>query len=86
MFFSEFCETFCRAPPGDCFLCLPKDLENFFRTRFSDSTSGNYLISTSMYNKRLFHRCFSSIFYKNKNKPFEGAQLLKIPENYLSRS
>ena len=42
--------------------------------------------STTRYSKKLFHRCFLSILYKNEKYPFEGVHLLKIPENCLWRS
>ena len=41
--------------------------------------------STTRYSKKLFHRCFLSILYKNEKYPFEGVHLLKIPENCLWR-
>ena len=43
-------------------------------------------ISTTRHSKKLFHRCLSSILYKNEKYPFEGVYLLKILENYLWRS
>ena len=94
--FCEFCKnfknilSFDRTPPDDCFLYLSVNFEKFFRTLLSQSTSGKLLISctsckisTTSYSKKLFHRCFSSMLYKNEKYPFEDVYLLKIPENYL---
>ena len=72
-FFVNFAKSlrtsFDRMPADDCFLCLSVNFEKFFRTPILWSTSGKLLISctscrisTSSYSKKLFHRCFLSIF------------------------
>ena len=37
----------------------------------------SYRISTTRYCKKLFHKCFSSILYKNKKQPFEDVKIFK---------
>ena len=37
-------------------------------------------ISTTRYRKKVFHKRFSSILYKNRKQLFESVHLLKIPE------
>ena len=72
-FFVNFAKSlrtsFDRMPADDCFLCLSVNFEKFFRTPILWSTSGKLLISctrcrfsTSRYSKKLFHRCFLSIY------------------------
>ena len=67
-FFCEFGGTLL----DDCFLSLSVNFEKFFRTSLLQSTSEKLLISctscsisTSRYSEELFHRCYSSIVYKN---------------------
>ena len=76
--------------PDDCSLCLSLNFEKLFRSPLLESTSVKRLISctscrisTTRYNKKVFHKSFSSILYQNKKWLFESAHLLKIAENYL---
>ena len=64
-------KSFDRIPWNDWFL---RSFEKFFRTPLLQSTSGKLLISctscrisTTRHSKKLFHRCCSSILYKNKS-------------------
>ena len=53
----------------DCFLCLSVNFEKFSCT--------SCRISTTRYGKKLFHKRFSSILYKNKKQIIEGVIYLK---------
>ena len=65
--------SFDRTPPDDCFLSLSLNFEKFFRISVLQSTSEKLLISstscnisTRRYCEKLFHKCYSSILYKNE--------------------
>ena len=80
MFFYEFCKifknifSFDRTPADDFFLCLSLNFEKFFRPLLLLSTSGKMLfsctgcrISTTSNSKKLFRRCFSSIYIRTRS-------------------
>ena len=78
--------SFYRTPPDYWFFYLSVNFEKFVRTsllkRVIPYTSCK--ISTTRYSKKVFHRCFLSILYKNDKKPFEDVHALKIPGNKQS--
>ena len=66
--FSVNFTTFLRTPfdwtsPDYCSLCLSENFEKFFRKPYLESNL--FQSSTTRYSKKLFHKCFSNILYKN---------------------
>ena len=82
MFCCEFCKIFknifCRTPPDDCILCLSVNFQMLLRSPVLQSTSGKLIsstscqISTTRYRNKVFHKCFSTMLYKNKKQLFKG--------------
>ena len=67
VFISEFWEVFCNT----------SFMEHLWETAYFMYKLQNFNHKTQPDSKKLFHRCVSSILYKNEKWPFEGVHLLK---------
>ena len=68
--FAKFLRTsFDRTPPDDCFLCLSKNLEKFFRSPLLYKllvACTSCRISTTTYNKKCFTSAFQAFYTKTR--------------------